>query len=261
MKKIISLFITKIFSSFCIFNKSIKDLFINKYGDNKYVKGIILCITILKGTYLYKIFKFIIRMIAWINILLGIGILTMYVDVGTFHLAYVNIYHDLFINIYNYYQHIMKWIINQLFNHIDNLEGINLEKIDDIKMIKIKKELNNLTEYEYYRSTIENADISDNSSKVLYMIIGTTIIVVVMCVGYIYIDEIKNLGISLSTNFTDYGSYIQENCKKYFFGSSDGIDPRDMTPKAPEPSLPESNPIQDPNNSIHVDDYFENVDK
>ena len=100
MKLILKKFYSRTFTTFSLLKNSIQTLFMSKYGSNNYIKGILLCITFLKGTYMYKILKWIIRIIAWVNILLGLSVLTLYVDIGIFHITYINIYHDMYTYIY-----------------------------------------------------------------------------------------------------------------------------------------------------------------
>ena len=63
MKKIFYLFAIKVISSITTLKTSITSLFLSRYGSNKYVKGILVCIQFLQGTYIYKLLKWILRII------------------------------------------------------------------------------------------------------------------------------------------------------------------------------------------------------
>ena len=170
----------------------------------------------------------------------------------------------MFIFIYNSYQQCMKWMMNQLLNQVDNLDGINLDKITDLKMKKEIDDFNQMKKMETNKAKFsiqtEDNHMEDSNSKVIYIILGTTVIIVVMSLGYIYIEDITKIGTALGTSISEYGHSIHQWLNNYFFGGMGGIDPSNITPKAPEVPLPDANLNSDTN--IHIDEpdfygYFE----
>ena len=92
-------------------------------------------------------------------------------------------------------------MMNQILNHIERIEDIHLDKIN-----KNNIEANHMTEYEIniHKTFRQENGISEPNSKTIYFIIGTTIIVMMVSLGYIYIDEIPNIGSTVSNHILNY---------------------------------------------------------